>query len=689
LLDWAGHRSGGVKRLFYEKSGRPTGEVIRTSLLARLEEWTKRVAADDANAPRIVLLIGGPGNGKTEAIEFAICELDKAMGVDGALTGALRAQFLPPNGKPPRIASIDLDSVPGSRARATLNVVQDASETDPQRPGQSAPTLLVEDLRAVLGAPASKAIYLACINRGILDDAFIYASEDGNKEVGALLQQVVQSVGMGPDAAQCWPLAGNPVLAVWPMDIESLVEVPGEMARGESPAGQILSAATDGAKWPANGSCAAGERCPFCASRLLLSSEPHRSSFLKMLRWYEFATGKRWTFRDLYSLYSFALAGVPPAGFAASSYDPCEWAAQLVEPSASVIKREATRLSAPYLLVAAQYQHALFGRWDTEGHRGFRRDLRELQLEDEPALIGLYHYLAGARNYSIPPTLEQQLKDLGDGLDPALADPDTDVEISSRTTIRFRELDMRFSHSIREGLLFVARYHALSQNETELLKRLESAEKLLSEGDMPIRHPATAARVGNFIRSFACRMARRTLGCRAALFRDASLLADYQRVANGDPVLLLDSAKQVEALLNDKDRFVVTLNTTFGEPLPPVARRAVLTTAKQKVKPREQIDGGRPRPAVRFLGVGAGGQAQVIPLTYELFKSVRELRRGMSPASLPRPVVALLDTTRAKLAGGIVRDDDALDGAEIRIGTREEVIARELGQFLVRTGDAS
>ena len=77
------------------------------------------------------------------------------------------------------------------------------------------------------------------------------------------------------------------------------------------------------------------------------------------------------------------------------------------------------------------------------------------------------------------------------------------------------------------------------------------------------------------------------------------------------------------------------------------------------------------------------GKGHPLALTYELFRSVRELEAGMLPASLPRSVVALLDTTRAKLSGIVVRDEDELDGAEIRIGTRDEVVSRELGEFVV------
>ena len=56
----------------------------------------------------------------------------------------------------------------------------------------------------------------------------------------------------------------------------------------------------------------------------------------------------------------------------------------------------------------------------------------------------------------------------------------------------------------------------------------------------------------------------------------------------------------------------------------------------------------------------------------------------MLPASLPRTVVALLDTAAAKLAGRVVRDEEQLDGSEIRLGLRDEVVVRELERFLIR-----
>ena len=308
-------------------------------------------------------------------------------------------------------------------------------------------------------------------------------------------------------------------------------------------------------------------------------------------------------------------------------------------------------------------------------------------MEGHPTLMGLHHFLSGGRGLGTPATLEPQLVGLNESLDPALADPDEEVEVSSRTAIRLRDIDARFSQSTREGLQFLRRYRCLSVLEVDLLQRLSEADDELGEGEARRRRPAIASRLQGFVREFACRLVRRTLGVRSGVVRDASTLKSFQAVIDGDEQLLHESVKQVEGLLNDKDRFVVTLNTTFGEPLPPEPRRAVLTTDKQRVRPREARAVGRPAASLRFLTVGAGASVQSIPMTYELFKSVRELRAGMMPASLPRPVIALLDTTRARLSGQIVRDENLLDGAEIRIGLRSEVIVLELNKFIVRQED--
>lgn len=685
LLDWAGHKSGGVRRLFHAAGGRPTGDVVFTPLLARLGGWCKAIASGLGGTPRVVLLVGGPGNGKTEAIEFTIKKLDADLGLSGALVEALKSQFLRDDASTPRHAFGDISILSNGRYPYHLSIVQDASVRDDSIE-RSPADLLIDDLRKlVLGDPNQ--VYLACINRGILDDALIAATDGQQDEVRVLLEAIVRSVGVGLDTPGCWPLMGYPDFGVWPMDVETLLGDSPVHGESGSPAMQVLSAATNQSLWPNEGTCAAGDQCPFCLSRSLLSSDPHRSSLLRVLRWYELASGKRWSFRDLFSLTSYLLAGVP-AFEAKNAEDPCSRAARLVALGQSVSgKPDSLRLSVPFILVASQYQHSLFGRWPHTGLRSLRTDLQELQLGSHPTLMGLYHFLCRGSTTSVPATLDAQLKALGELLDPAIADPDMEVEVSSRTKIRLREIDTRFSQSVGEGYSYIQKYRCLTVLETDLLRRLAEADEKLSDPDIVKRRPMVASRVQALVRDFACRMVRRSIGMRSAAVRDAEILREFERVLSGDPQLLHDAVKQVEGLLNEKDRFVVNLNTTFGEPLPPKQRRAILTTPRQKVKAREMPNGDRPHSAIRFLTVGSGAGTQSIPLTYELFKSVRDLRRGMTTSSLPRPVVAMLDTTRARLSGKIVRDEELLEEGEIRIGLRDDIIVRELAAFLVRWED--
>ena len=674
-----------MRRLFHAASGRPSGTVVRTQLLGKLEKWASSLATGQPGAPRIVLLVGGPGNGKTEAVEFAVRELDNAFALSGSLVLDLERQFLGSEELPtPRLARVDLSTLSPTHINLRLGIVQDASVSDVGSPGISPAQLLVSDLENALRT--SSEVYLACINRGVLDDALIVATDATASGVREVLEKVVLAVGMGPESLSrsCWPLSEYPFIGVWPMDVETMISDSKEHST-ISPAAQLLELATDPNRWPQFGSCAAGESCPFCISREQLSSEFQRESLLKILRWYELASGKRWTFRDLFSLLSHLLAGVPTDDSKAAK-DPCEWAAGQSEAIASG-KPEAARLRAPFMLVAAQYQHALFGIWPRVGVRALREDLRELHLQEDATLVGLCQFLSLARGLSTPPTLDLQLSTLKEILDPAIADPEMEVQVSGRTTITFRDVDMRFSHSVGEGLQFIQRYKCLSQLETNLLTMLSGADKQVLHAGSNRHRPLVAARVSSIIRNFACRLVRRSIGVRCAAVRDALILAHFQRVVDGDAQLLHEAVKQVEGLLNDRDKFVVVLNTTFGEAMPALPRRLTLTTEKQKVKPKEQDEGKIPRATVRFLSVGSGLNMQSIPLTYPLYKAVYELRHKMIPASLPRAVVALLDTTRARLGGQVVRDEELLEGSEIRIGPRSDVIVRELGRFLVRRDD--
>src|SRR5262249_42398952 len=151
---------------------------------------------------------------------------------------------------------------------------------------------------------------------------------------------------------------------------------------------------------------------------------------------------------------------------------PCDSAAALLKLDAA---RERSRSSQAYqalfLLVSSLFEHALFTRWPRSAARDLRKDLRDLKLERDPTLMGLYHFLNGRRAWSLPSTLERQLTSLCDLLDPALANPDDTVQMVSGPQIKLRDIDVRFSQSVSEGLAFVSQYEILAPLEVSLLQR--------------------------------------------------------------------------------------------------------------------------------------------------------------------------------------------------------------------------
>ncbi|MBY5460763.1 hypothetical protein HFO89_31295 [Rhizobium leguminosarum] len=687
LVNWSGNRSGGVRRLFDEGSGRPGEGVFETNLLHKLEDWARKMVEGPGSAPRILMLVGGPGNGKTEAIESTIGWLDDALGASQQLVRALAGSFLPGgDGFVPRLVRVDAGSLGNPRRQLAISIVQDASAVL-DATGRSAAQLLLDELEAMQSAPQTEA-YLCCVNRGVLDDALIEAMDRGSVKSGQLLEAITRAVSLAPDAPSCWPLDLFPIVAAWPMDAESLLLAP--TRGGDAPARSLLRHALEESRWLPAGSCLAGPSCPFCGSRDRLSREREEGALLQMLRWYELASGKRWSFRDLFSLVSYLLAGhrVSPRD---AGLDPCGWAARLAgldETARRGGKPSREISSSIFQLVSAQYQHALFHRWERDAGPSLLRDIKELGLDDDNTAMGLYWFLSSRRAPYLPTMIGDVLEGLAELLDPALAAPDTQVQVSRNTRFALREVDVRFSRSVLEGLDYVRKLQVLTRLEVELIDRLARLDAELSSPAVRRRRPLSATNLQRFMRDFACRLVRRSLGTKTATALDAPVLSEFQEVIeDGEGEGLYEIAHEVELLLNRNQDFEISLTTTFGQPLPPVARRAILVVPARSVRPLHSNTGGRPSSPIPFLKVGDGRSSQPIALTYDLFKAVKELEEGMSVASLPRTVLALLDTTRARLAGPIVRDGQLLERARIQIGSADSsVVQRRIGFGIRKDG---
>jgi hypothetical protein len=690
LLEWVGNRSGGVKRLFDDTSGRPAEILLNTNLLFRLSQWTS--TASSVNSPKVILLIGGPGNGKTEAIENTIIQLDEHFNLQGRLVDEARQKFHPKQGVAMhRKVEVDFPNPSSDRSFVRFQIVQDATSTFGS--GNSSPAkLLLEELEFATSIHDDvDNYYLCCVNRGVLDESFVIASTE-NRSSKHLIKEIIDSISLSSSDSPCWPLNNFTSVAVWPMDIESLLQ---PLDNGDkAPALSILEHATQPESWRKFGDCSAGELCPFCSSEKILSKPDPRIALISILRWYEVTAGKRWNFRDLFAIFSFLLAG-NRIDSQADSASPCDWAAlQLNLDKESVKSTSPTKKSllAIYKLVGSSYQQALFHTWDKKASSIISQDLKDLGIkrncDEMKSVFGLQLFLAERQSSHLPETIGDLLVSLSEKLDPALARSEYVVNINSKTKLELEEIDARFSRAINIGLDYLKPMHVLTKSEVALLLRLSTADEYLSIPTVRRKKPTSATRLQQLIRDFSCRLVRRSLGARFGVVLGMDYLIQFQKIIEDqDGQQLQEVAKQVRKLLNGEDGFEVPLVTTFAQPAPPLHRQAMLIIPPVKVSPIALRSKQRPRSPLCFLRIGAKDSGQSIALTYELFQAIKDLEMGLSPASLANEVVALIDTTKARFSGQFIRSEDVVDDSLIRIGAKSVEISKVFNGFNVTYGD--
>lgn len=686
LIRWAGHRDGGVRRPFHRDSGRPTGEQIETPLVRRLNRWVDDLV-NGKGGPRAVLLVGGPGNGKTDAVEGCIEAFDAALGAGGELLEAFASEYrVAAEQIPPRKVTIDITGFPesgGLGSIATISLVQDATENDPARHA-SAEALLLDDLSDLLD-PDRPGIFLCCVNRGILASvASLAAASGGHAETERLVSAITAAATSGPNQPPCWPLSEDPHIAIWPMDIESLVAAP--VGEGEqSVAHRIFEIALDERKWQEP--CDLKSRCPFCQNRKLLSRKGAVDDLARLLHYYELASGKRWTFRDLFSLIAYLLVG-DSAELKVNDrrVSPCEWAAAqhrlAREGRAGTLERD----RAPYLLASRLYHHRLFPAWPGFD-RGEHRKAKHALLKDESGDPGLarakafFRFMARASDLAalasgdVPDRVRRSFCST---LDPALATGDAVLISRPGEEYSISQIEDRFSMSIREGLELVSTQ--IEPLERDILEQLAEADESLVEDRFPRNRTRQARLLQATLRQFAARFVKRSLGARRGICRDNELFAEYLEAINNRSELQA-VRKEMRKLLHDADgRFRAGLATTFGQPVAERSRDVALMLRDNiKIRAHPPSGGGdRPQSLLPYLVV----KGHAVALTFDLFRALGDVSDGLHEASLPPEIYSLLDRVKSMVSGKVVRDPDILaDEPTIVLGSGRESIEYVDGRF--------
>ncbi|MGI9344978.1 MAG: hypothetical protein ACR2PW_01780 [Gammaproteobacteria bacterium] len=691
LLKWAGHRSGGVKKPFHRGSGRPAGQRFKTALSARLMDWATKYVNGEG-VPTSILLVGGPGNGKTDTVEGLIEDLDGLLDLGGRLFEACGDQYSGTfkDEVPPRKVSVDLTELTSNlpeNCRRQITIIQDATEADAiAEPGKSAEELLISELDAIARGDDDQ-IYICCVNRGILAQAYTKAQLDSQLKVVDILTEITKAVTSDPGAGSCWPLLKYPSVVAWPMDMDTLVA--DDVGDGKKAVlHQIIEQVTHHDSWQ---TCDAGGLCPFCTNKEVLLETQNVDNLSKLLRAFELGTGKRWSFRDLYSLISYILVGSEEElVVAGKQLSPCEWAAKQLELMQSARRTdEADRARAVYRLASSLYWHRLFPLWPRLATKNYTESRKKLTGGiGNPALAidDLFRFLQWrgrtSKAESVLRTVASKFCPL---LDPAQCDPN-DIIRPGTKNLTVRELDERFSLSVGQGQDLIK--GSILPIEREILDFLRKADERLGSDFVSNQNQTHAERLQATIRLFACRLVKRSLGARNGVYAKMQSLTSYKEALD-NPKILKNVRTRLRSLINDEKRniFTAPMMTTFAQPAPSARRNLVLECPKVRVSGRAIKESERPKAQTAYLNVNE----TPVPLTFELYDALQNLDAGMHPGSLDDEVFAMIDRIRSKVTGRVVRDPEVWEaGAVLMLEATGEVIHYSDAEFSItnRGGEA-
>jgi hypothetical protein len=673
LLSWSGSKQGGVRKPFQRESGRPTGKQISTPLVSRLDKWIDGIVSPSEHSkhPRSILLVGGPGNGKTDAVEGCIEKLDKALGAQNKIFELFTAEYNAGKGElAPRKVHVDLSTFwpsPPEDFSPSISLVQDATEKDQLQQEKSAEEIFLNELEDIL-LEKNKGLYICCVNRGILASTLSLAHSQGNADLIELIDNLLMATTGSHDPKECWPLHNYKKIALWPMDIESLVN-PSLVGNDKTVAYQILSVALNPDKWV--DTCDAGSRCPFCENRRMLETNEARYNLVKVLHYYELASGKRWTFRDIYSLVSYLLVGEQEdLTIKGKPLDPCDWAThQLKMANESDNKKNAdlSLVKARYLLVSKLYYHKLFSVWPRLNSGSHRKAKSKVLPASPPSSFSTalkkgyefarnhYRHLASS-SLKNPSSIEKILTgEFSNALDPGLINGGAALFKKGEKGITANDIDERFGLSLKDGLKLIQGH--VTQLEKDLLEKLSSAEEMLFEYNHKLALKNHVRLLQSSIRQFASRLIKRNIGVTKGVCYDSEYFERFKKLDESHQNIK-SIENYIKALLHENSRFKASLTTTFGQPIAHRDRNISLETEKVSVKflKTEESD-KKPRNPTSYVKI----HNNPIPVTFKLFKSLEEIGEGLQVPSLPEEIFALLDEVRAIVAGQIVRDEEFLE----------------------------
>lgn len=705
---------------------------INTSLTDRiknlLQEHFCKNGSEEKNIPRVILLVGGPGNGKTETIDGILLYILKEF------CGEFECdpiELLPEaniNSRSFEFSTNKFINPKGLNHRRFI-IVTDASQPDPTKIDKLPAQLLLDDITRVLDDNNKDLIYLCCLNKGVLGDALQNLSKEEYPEnIKKIIKNTDIATSIRADPISCWPLSECNEVCIWPMDVESLAT---EINGGKSVLENLLEKIAQENLWDER--IISNEKNPFLYNKKILQDENCRKSLVKILRWYEYAAGRRLTFRDLFSIFHYLFAYIPHSDKLSSlnsrrkkqqnSLDTIQgnytvWAETALKIIQDEEKEKKLRYTTLFELMGCIYHQKLFSFNFSENEvKAVEYALKKFKLNssDEDitlcdkvpcSLIDSYDdakvFLKCLLDYiksntrldtnlisNIPLYCQKHISSLNDQLSP--------TEYSDS---KLDDLYKFFSLSIKDGVeKCQTEISHISEIEKIVMNCLSIVESIYDK--------QSASKDQNtilkFIKTVACRIIRKSDSAQNATVKHCDLFSSYELLivqgANSSPQKQYrDIREKLRNLINTRTvngadyKFIEELNKTFGQPSLSAHSKVYVIANKCNVKEHKQNafpNNSCPSQLYPFFDIRVNNENIItLPLTFEHYKAINMLIDNLSPAALSRSVIAHIDKCKALVLGKYVRvNDDDADNYDVYIKIGQDKIKLNETDFVLEEGN--
>ena len=622
---------------------------LRTRLIMQFDALADGILDGGIPAQANIFLVGGPGNGKTQAALYFMKRLlkDKYRAVAASDDEA-----------------VTLDIADSNSPVRHLRYIEDASA------GENNIAILkrfVVDIEKYVLAPQEGTLFICCVNRGILATAL---ARIANREITASCEakkfiDILSSV-VSPDATPkaMWPFDSSRNIYVHPMDEESLLERIGD----RPPAAEIILDEICSQDDGRCQSCANSQKCPICANLAALRDEKRRGSLLKILRYYEIVASRRLSFRDLFSIFSQLAAGSPyEYVINGKRTSPCEWVGKQIERSSSNLRQD--RLSAQFALASALYHNRLFGTWDDfrAQARPLLKMARNSKIASIKAVVPVLQSIVSLIHKSATASPQNYLPKCAAMLDPAIQDVAAIVDGERECIEKIRLCEDAFCKSLTLGIdtFLNDGYCHPSEVERELFLEVRSIEQDQNILDMPVSDPEfqTAQTILSVLRVVLSRMAKRAIGAFDAFVFAWDRLDEYRAMLDNDPSHPNLAAKKrrlcstIQGYLFPEGLFSCSMLATLGQAEPDEANGFFMKNsrpARFAISPRGATDGiTRNLLFVREADLGLS-----IKVNFDIYSALIDLQNGLKPASLPARINDIFDGVKSRIQGHLCHNWD-------------------------------